>query len=183
MATVPSVASQSTGASATSTWANSVKDGVDFLTGESATNKRPLVALRQTTAQTIATGSWTAVTFDSEDHDSDGMHSTATNTSRVTAVLAGWYQVNATVSFTSNATGARGVGLRKDSSGSGIPTEARVFVPAPSGSAGVSISGLVYLAAGSYVEAVAWQDSGGNLDTLVSSSQVRSQLQAVWVRS
>ena len=40
--------------------------------------------LYNTTDQTISTGTWTSITYNSETLDSDGFHSTSSNTSRIT---------------------------------------------------------------------------------------------------
>lgn len=60
----------------------------------------PTGRLVQTVAQTgIADNTTTAVTFTTEDLDTEGFHSTSSNTSRVTPTVAGWYRVYGSVAF------------------------------------------------------------------------------------
>jgi hypothetical protein len=54
------------------------------------------------------------ITWDAESYDSDGMHSTSTNTSRITFNKAGTYRIAGKVSFAQNATGRRIVRLIKN---------------------------------------------------------------------
>ena len=54
------------------------------------------------------------INFDLEEYDTDGMHSTSTNTSRLTVQTAGKYLVWATVFWQSNATGYRATRLVKN---------------------------------------------------------------------
>ena len=65
---------------------------------EDQTTGAPIGRLVQTVAQTgIASNTATAITFTTEDVDSHGYHDNATNNSRVTPTLAGWYRVSGAV--------------------------------------------------------------------------------------
>ena len=70
-----------------------------------------------------ATSSWVELTFDSERTDSDGMHSVASNTGRLTIVGAGagLYMVGGTVAFDTSGLGSggsiKGVRIRYTTSG------------------------------------------------------------------
>ena len=55
----------------------------------------------------IADDTAVALTYDSEEYDTDGIHSTGTNTGRLTCVTAGYYIVIAIVRFETNTTGYR----------------------------------------------------------------------------
>lgn len=68
--------------------------------------------LYQTVGQSFATGTYSAFTFDSEELDIFGFHSTATNTSRITPTIPGRYAVSFCGGFVANATGARGAFLK-----------------------------------------------------------------------
>jgi hypothetical protein len=60
----------------------------------------PAGRLVQTVAQTgIASGATTAATFTTEDLDSHNFHSTGALTSRVTPDVAGWYEVDGSISL------------------------------------------------------------------------------------
>lgn len=181
MATVPSLTTQVTGGLAGAAWANSVKDGVDFLVG-SGSNALPIAVVQQSVVQSVPASTWTVLTFTSELLDSDGMHSTATNTGRLTAVTAGWYLVAAQYGWGSHASSTRRiVGVRKN--GGSAPTEGRSDTLSWGGSNGsVGITTMVQMSVGDYIEVVAYQDSGGALDT-ATSADLRSAFTAIWQRS
>jgi hypothetical protein len=158
---------------ATSAFNSGVRDPLDFLLAP------PIGQFRQTAAQTLTTGTWTAVTFDAEDVDSAGGHSTSSNTSRYTAVYTGWYRVSGGVGFTGNSTGRRGG--RWAANGSLVSGSAIMLAATSTGSVAVPAKTmLVYLAVGDYVELQAYQESGGNLDTNVGSGDLYSLMAVEW---
>lgn len=114
-----------------------------------------------TTTQTLTTATTTALALDAHDFQAGALHSAVTNNSRVTAAVAGRYSFTGHVVFAGNATGQRFIALRKG--GSVFLATTRL----PNNGAGVllacEVSCLVALAAGEYVELLAFQDSGGNL--------------------
>ncbi|GAA0494702.1 hypothetical protein Ade02nite_19870 [Paractinoplanes deccanensis] len=71
----------------------------DLLALQAATTQRPLVRLQQMAAQSLASNTATAITFgaSSEEIDTHGFHDTASNTSRITPTLAGYYRFTGTV--------------------------------------------------------------------------------------
>src|SRR3954463_2588322 len=73
----------------------------DVTTIEDYTIRRPIVRLIQAAAQSVASNADTAVTFGagSEDIDTHGYHDTAVNTSRITPLLAGYYQLTGVVAW------------------------------------------------------------------------------------
>lgn len=113
--------------------------------------------------QTIANSTNTALTFDSEFFDTDGFHSTSTNTSRITipAGLGGKYSIVSTaLTWDINGSGKRGLGIYKN--GVAI-TSSLEIIPSSSIYVSNSISTVLDLAAGDYIELYAIQTSGGNL--------------------
>lgn len=68
--------------------------------------------LYQSVAQSFTSGQYTGFTFDSEELDVYGFHSTTTNTSRITPTIPGRYGVSFCGGWVSNATGGRGAFLR-----------------------------------------------------------------------
>lgn len=136
----------------------------DLLHLRERTTQKPKVRARRTgTAITLATGTNTAVEFDAELLDSHAMHDTSTNPSRFYAPTgySGWYHILGGVEFNANATGVRELAIRAN--GSDILGRVR-SVPASGQNWMVQVSAYVYLAAGEYVELIATQTSGGNLD-------------------
>lgn len=145
---------------------------------------KPIAQLRQSVAQTLTTGVWTSITFTTEVVDTDpagtGGHSTSVNTSRYTAVYAGYVWLGGGAGFAINATGQRAVrwavnGTMVDGSSAFLPPGAVFETAVP------ARGHLVLLGAGSYVELQAWQNSGGNLDTIASLEHACSMAVA-WER-
>ena len=114
--------------------------------------------------QTIGTSSWTAMTFDTEVWDTDSIHSTVSNTSRLTvpAGLGGkWLVMGNTGVVEANSTGMRNTGFQVDGSwtkGGNFNDE-----NADSGSGQYGASAILDLDAGEYVEFMVYQTSGGDL--------------------
>jgi len=121
------------------------------------------VALYNTTGQSLANATATAVTFDTEVFDTDAFHSTATNTSRITipAGLAGKYQVNAIFTWQGNNTGFRTLGLYKN--GAIYQWAPQVLGSTVMNAGGVTFSTILTLAVTDYIEIFAYQSSGGAL--------------------
>jgi len=108
--------------------------------------------------QNISNTTYTALTYDSENYDTDAFHSTATNTSRLTipAGKGGKYSVTAFVNWDNNSTGRRIVALYKN--GSNTKTLAN---ETSSGYLGQLGAYTIELAAADYIEIFVYQDSGG----------------------
>lgn len=138
---------------------------LEFPTGAGGTSMVGARAYNSTT-QSIASGSGdthTAATLNSEEFDTDGFHSTVTNTSRMTVPSgkAGKYRVRGMAFFEANATGIRSVCIAKN--GTKLRGSAtRTLVPGSTG--GISVWGewVGDLAVGDYVELMVYQTSGGN---------------------
>ena len=113
----------------------------------------------------ISTGTWTTLTYNSERWDPQGMHSTVSNTGRLTAVRAGWYVITGSVEFAANTTGYRGILIRKDG---GAVIGYELYPATQSGTTRLSVTTQYYLAAGEYVEYRVYQNSGGDLDVTSS---------------
>lgn len=127
----------------------------------------PIARLRQTAGQAIANGTPTAITFDTEDEDSANGHSTSSNTSRYTAVYAGWYRVSGGASWAVNSTGNRAAywytnGTVVPGSETMGPSSASVFHSTTARSI------LVFLNVGNYVELYGYQTSTASLNTAAS---------------
>lgn len=121
----------------------------------------PGCSVYASSAQTVGTGtSGTDLTANSENFDNDSMHSTSTNTARITIQTAGRYLLTATVAFATSSTGNRRVGFKVNGS-----TDLGGFIGAgiASNSAVYTATRVAVLAAGDYVTTSVWQTSGGNL--------------------
>jgi hypothetical protein len=113
--------------------------------------------------QSISNTTTTAITFDTELKDTDGFHSTSSNTSRMTipSGKAGLYLITGQINFASNASGYRSGEVHKNGS---LVAQAFVLAPVTGGWTGGSVSHIIELAVGDYVELIAWQSSGGSLN-------------------
>lgn len=118
------------------------------------------------TAQTISTGTGvTTLAFNTERWDTDTIHDTVTNNSRLTCKTAGKYLIGCHVTFASNATGSRAAFLMLN--GTTYIAITRENTDTGSGFTTCIECTTVYdLAVNDYVECQVQQSSGGNLDVL-----------------
>lgn len=141
--------------------------------------QRPLAQLRQTSAQTLANNTWTAITFQLEYADNVGGHSTVTNTSRYTSTVDGYYEVSGAVCLAATSAGsgwARWARNGTEWPGSGtnmVNTTSQMLLPAR--------TVIIALGVGDYVELQGFQLSGGNLDTFVATDWSQSTMTVKWV--
>lgn len=139
----------------------------------------PVAQLFQGSAQTLSTGSFTDITFDSESLDNYNGHSTSVNTNRYTAQIAGLYLVSGAVAFATNATGLRATQIVKNG----------VSVLDGSDYGELAISGAVTrcmvrptyvtLNIGDYITIQGVQFSGGNLNTF-AANPAQSSMSIAW---
>jgi len=130
------------------------------------------------TSQSIPSG--TAViplTLDTEVVDSDGGHSTTTNTSRYVCQTAGLYWVSGSVNFATNSSNTRTLQILYNSGG--VVGSAQQVAPAPNRGGSVFTSTLLQLNVGDYVEIAAWQDSGTSLATSASPTANQTTMCAI----
>lgn len=116
-------------------------------------------------AQSIANATTTVLTANSEDFDNDTMHSTVSNTSRITATTAGRYLISATVRFASNASGIRFIEFFFNAT----TAYTMMLIPAPSADAVLSGSRPFTFTAGQFIECQAHQNSGGALNVTLEN--------------
>ena len=112
-------------------------------------------------AQTLSTSTVSVLAFDTETQDAGGFHSNVTNNSRLTIPVTGWYLAGANIEYAANATGYRETQIRANGSAV-LWADTRLSLGAGAATR-TSVSGPVILSAGSYIECIAWQNSGGNL--------------------
>ena len=120
--------------------------------------------------QSISNNTLTALTFDLEDFDTDGFHSTTTNTSRITIPtgMTGYYLISTNVSWQANATGLRAGTIRKNNSD--IAYYPDISAISASAYPGYSFSTVLYLTAADYLEVFVSQTSGGSLNAYKRSA-------------
>ncbi len=119
-------------------------------------------------AQSLTSGVPTALTMDSEEFDPSAMHDVSSNSSRITFATAGTYLVGGATVFDINGTGTRSLRIF-------INGTSQVTGATGPGSASVvtrlSVATLFSFVATDYIEILGFQDSGGALNVLGSSSQ------------
>lgn len=117
----------------------------------------PAARATKTAPETIGSGISTALTFDAEAFDTAGLHDTAVANDRLTAPVAGIYQVSAGLSWAGVGFGTRELAL--DVSGTCCFASSN-----DAGGLRQNVSDLLKLAAGDFVVARVFQDSGGVVD-------------------
>lgn len=134
---------------------------VDSIVPEDRTAPGPITCRAKNTATVqLNNAAWTTITFSAEDHDTAGMHSTTTNTSRISATVAGYYQVKGTVYFAASAATQVQARILKNSVTTGIPGLRAKVNPVSGQDALATATGTIYLNAGDYLELQGYQDSG-----------------------
>lgn len=119
----------------------------------------------RSTDLSVPNSTLTAIPMDIERWDTDGMHSTSSNTPRFTCVTPGWYSISGKLRFAANSTGLRKAFIYFSASGSGsYPAPQSVNASGTSNPIDISVplAGW-YMDAGDYLELHAFQDSGGAL--------------------
>jgi Tfp pilus assembly protein FimT len=122
---------------------------------------QPAARVFHNAAQSITSATTTAIAFNSERYDTDTIHDTVTNNSRLTCKTAGKYAITGQVEFASSATGNRQLFLRLN----GATTIAYKTQAAVNGLiTNMDVSTQYDLAVNDYLEVLVWQDSGGSLN-------------------
>jgi len=107
-------------------------------------------------------GEWTSLTFNSERWDTANLHETTTNSGRLKAPAAGKYYIFANITWESPI--ASGLwGLRLQLNGKTVIAEQSLPNTAAPFRISMSVGTLYALAAGDYVEAQVFQNSGNPL--------------------
>lgn len=119
------------------------------------------VRLFNSSDPSIANNTSTSLTFNSESWDTDGFHSTVTNTSRITIPTGkgGKYLVTAKIEWYSNSTGARSIAVLING-GNAIT---QFNTSAASVAQSLVVTTMANFSAGDYIEMSAYQTSGGSL--------------------
>lgn len=130
---------------------------------------QPSTYVTKSGAQTLTTGVQAALAFDSEVYDVNSCHDNSTNNSRLTVPTGGGgtYLVTATVTFTANNAGLRGVSIRLNGAASAGGTVVNTVVGDVTT---LQATAIAQLTAAQYVELMAVQTSGGNLDVTVAGT-------------
>ena len=159
------------GAKISAAWANSdIRDAVNAVLAGwacSVNNSGNISCPTSGTAQLL--------TWDSEDYDTDGIHSTVTNTSAFTCQTPGSYLFMYSIAWSGSSTGTRRIDARLNAGGSFTGGTAlprlgiQQGVGGNAGAQGLVGFGEVRLSVGQTVEFWGTQASGGALNVLAGS--------------
>jgi len=134
---------------------------VDSIVAEDRGAPGPMaVRLRLSSTVQVNNAAWTTLTFGTEDYDTDQAHSTTTNTSRINIPTAGYYFVKGTVYFAASAAVQVQCRVLKNGVTTGIPGLRDKRNPVSGQDSIATLSDVIYLNAGDYLELQAYQDSG-----------------------
>jgi hypothetical protein len=124
----------------------------------------PRVSAYQTVIQSFPNNVETPVLLNAEQFDTDNMHSTITNTSRMTVVTPGVYDIKGSCGFALNSAGIRNLYISKN----GVNLAANYGgTPTPGYGASLEVTCPdVTLAVGDYIEMQALQTSGAALNSV-----------------
>lgn len=140
----------------------------------------PAVRAYNNASISISNNVTTVLTFNSERWDTNAMHSTSSNTSRLTCVTAGKYVATVCVSFAANATGIRDVLIRLNAT----TDIAQILLPNAGGTFPtiIEVTATVDMAVNDYLEAYVYQNSGGNLNVL-NAADYSPEFSAIGIRT
>ena len=113
-------------------------------------------------AETIGTGSWTALTFNSERYDIGDVHSIVSNTSRLTVATDGIYDILGLFHFAGDVAGIRAGRILLN--GTTIIGETNELNPVAGSSCKMKVPAQYELSATDYVELEVYQTSGDDLN-------------------
>lgn len=128
----------------------------------------PLAAMVQTLSQSIPNNQWTSINLDTNQIDSDGGHSTVSNTSQYVIQVPGTYLACGSNTFSGNATGVRATRIAKN----GSPYQGSGNEDGPDGASGlISVATpmiLIPCVASDVLQLQAFQTTGAGLSTSVN---------------
>jgi hypothetical protein len=153
-----------------------VRDNISWL----GTDK-PSCRVFHSTTQGLTNATFGALLYNSEWFDSASMHSTTSNTSRITFPVAGIYLVGCNVTFAANATGVRVAGISLN--GISDPTSfiARTqAINAGSDDQMLNASTIWTFGTSDYIETAVYQTSGGALNSKTTGS-ASPAMWAIWM--
>jgi hypothetical protein len=134
------------------------------------------------TTPSIPTNSLTVISFTQEYVDTGNMHSTSTNTHRITCQVAGWYKVWGVVAFDSQTGGTRG-GLIRYNPGSSVVDPTYTHVAATNFNTTVNlVPAVIQMAVGDYIQLEAYQNSGVSVP-LTTTAGMKTSLFAEYIGS
>lgn len=175
-----SIHNPATGTSPPAAWGDAVRDNLVWLAGDGASgNPKPMCRVYNSASQNVATATDFVLSFNSERYDVGGMHSTTTNTSRITIPSGGGgvYHIGGSVNWNNTDTdGIRQLVILLNGA-------TRLAVVEASGGVNGSMSVVscdYKLAASDYIELLVYQNSG-SIIAVNSSGNYSPEFFCHWV--
>jgi hypothetical protein len=140
----------------------------------------PSVKVRRASNQTIATASWTAISWSSEVWDNDSMWS-STAATIVDINTAGKYLISAGVEFAASTLGTfRGIGIRVAAT-TGVPTHGQVVTSETGDVASIGITNMLHLTSTQRIRIPIIHNNGVNSTSV--NSRDAPYLNVLWISS
>lgn len=139
-----------------------IRDNLTFL------RNPPSAYAYSSASQSIANNTLTALTFNNERWDTDGLHDNVTFNNRVTCTQTGVYLLIAEVVWAANGTGNRSLAIYHN--GTLLLRSTGLLPGTAAGTLAMEVTTMYSLAAGDYIEAMVSQTSGGALSTALSGA-------------
>lgn len=141
----------------TAAWCDQVRDNGEFLIDP------PVCSVYASSSQTVPTATMTVLTADGENFDNDSMHSTSSNTSRITIQTAGRYLLIATAIFATGSADERNVQFYVNGTTALEGTKVNANASGSQNTV-ITTSRSYVFAENDYVEVRVRQRTGGDLD-------------------
>lgn len=149
---------------------------------------RPQAFAYQTSVQSVGYGSTATMSFQAETVDTDGIHSTASNTYRMTCATAGYYLMTGSIIYDASATGMRAAYIEKFTTATSATAPvlgSLSYVISSSGTYPTTVttpSVVVSMAVGDYIQLTGFHTAGAGLNTYYNSTTgAASSLYMQWV--
>lgn len=160
----------SSGGVAPASWGDQIREN------EEALRSPPVCSVTHSVPQTTGSGGLLILSANTENFDTDGMHSNSVNNARITIQSDSHYLCIAVVAWDDFSTaGSRALDFRVD--GTTIhPGQAVAGAPVLGANSGVeAATRSLFLTAGQWIEVAVLQNSGGNLDVQMVEFLVLAQ--------
>jgi hypothetical protein len=135
----------------------------------------PAVHVTRTDDQTIPADTDTAIEYDSERYDTAGLHDNATNNTRLTAPVAGIYQVTAQINW-ETVLAPRELLVRMNGSTQIAKTRDAVVDQSAQ-----TVTTQVRLEAGDYLETLVFQETGGPSVDIDKTQEYSPEFSMTWI--
>lgn len=165
-----------TGTTITSTWGNAVRNAEQYLANP------PACRVFHNAAQAVTATVETSLAFNSERYDTDTMHDTVTNNSRITIKTAGLYLITATVQFAADTDYIYSYALIRWNGGTQLAYQGIGTLSTSAITPLICVSTVYKFAVNDYVEVrVGQNNTSGNANNVLASGNGSPEFTANWI--